>query len=89
MLVFTGGKVRTRHSHTTTYHYTLSHTQTQTHLEVKELAVASENEFGTAIAPGHFDDVNLQKQTKTNVFKLTNKHYGQPLDDSNPRGHHS
>ena len=35
-----------------------------THLEVEELAVASVNDFCAAIAPGHFDDVNLAKQKR-------------------------
>lgn len=34
---------------------------TQTHLQVKELAVASEDDLCAAIAPGHFDDVDLVK----------------------------
>lgn len=59
-----------------------------THLEVKELAVASVNTFCTAIAPGHFDDVNLEKQkTKENewiIRKLTDRHYCLPLDNPNP-----
>lgn len=33
----------------------------QTHLQVKELAVASEDDLCAAIAPGHFDDVDLVK----------------------------
>lgn len=56
---------------------TRAHTCTLTHLKVEELAVASVNALCTAIAPGHFDDVNLEKQkTKMIVtFKLTK----QPL----------
>lgn len=38
-----------------------------THLEVKELAVASVNDFCTAITPGHFDDVNLKN--KRHIYK--------------------
>lgn len=63
---------------TITYQGTVTyiHTNPLTHLEVKELAVASVNDFCTAIAPGHFDDVNLEKQKAklSGTFKLTNKH---------------
>lgn len=37
----------------------------QTHLQVKELAVASVDDLCAAIAPGHFDDIDLGKETKT------------------------
>lgn len=44
---------------------THAHTNTlNTHLEVKELAVAPVNSFCTAITPGHFDDVNLAKKKR-------------------------
>lgn len=36
----------------------------QTHLQVKELAVASVDDLRAAIAPGHFDDVDLVKETR-------------------------
>lgn len=32
-----------------------------THLQIEEFAVASVNDFCTAITPGHFDDINLEK----------------------------
>lgn len=66
---------------------------TLAHLQVKELAVASVNDFRTAIAPGHFDDVNLEKQ-ETKIIG-TCKHTKQPLlsttrsSKKNPPGHHS
>lgn len=66
-----------------TYHDTLTHsfihtqTNTHTHLQVKELAVASVNDFRAAIAPGHFNDVNLERQNTKIIgtFKQTNNHY--------------
>lgn len=36
----------------------------QTHLQVKELAVASVDDLRAAIAPGHFDDIDLDKETR-------------------------
>lgn len=41
-----------------------------THLEVKELAVAPVNGFCTAITPGHFDDVNLAKKKDEYISAL-------------------
>lgn len=34
------------------------------HLQVKELAVASVDDLCAAIAPGHFDDIDLVKETR-------------------------
>lgn len=45
-------------------HNTHAHSDRFTHLQVKELAVASVNGLCAAIAPGHFDDVNLAKHKK-------------------------
>lgn len=56
-----------------------------THLQVKELAVASVDDLCAAIAPGHFDDVDLVKTRDRVIQTLTWKE--RPSDNDHDRSH--